>query len=387
MAKTGNYYRQRNKSGSDRAFMILGNQRIYLGNYDSPESWRAYHAIQAEYKATGLIALPGKSSQDFTICELFAAFLTHAEKYYRKPDGTPTSELKNFIIAMREVRPLYETLPADDFSPLKLQAVRQRFIDRRLARKTINDMISRIKLIFKWGLANELLKPETVTSLNSVAGLRRGRSGAKETKPVKPVTMGHVDKIKPFVSRQVWGLVQFQLFTGCRPTEATICRPVDIDMSGKIWIYTPQDHKNSYRGHDRQIFIGPRGQEIVKEFLQDRPIDAYLFSPKDAAREKAALANSHRRQNQTANPRKTSRVLGDSYGVDSYRRAIRSACLKAGIPIWSPNQLRHSAGTRVRKQFGVEGAQLILGHQRADVTQIYSEVNTEKALQIAQKIG
>ena len=31
---------------------------------------------------------------------------------------------------------------------------------------------------------------------------------------------------------------------------------------------------------------------------------------------------------------------------------------------WSPNQLRHAAATEVRKQFGLEAAQIILGHSR-----------------------
>jgi integrase len=79
--------------------------------------------------------------------------------------------------------------------------------------------------------------------------------------------------------------------------------------------------------------------------------------------------------------------MGDHYDTGSYRRAIARACKEAKVPTWHPHQLRHNAATAVRKQFGLEGAQLMLGHSSADVTQIYAEVDREKALAIAAKIG
>lgn len=52
-----------------------------------------------------------------------------------------------------------------------------------------------------------------------------------------------------------------------------------------------------------------------------------------------------------------------------------------------PNQLRHTFATRVRKQDGLEAARVLLGHSRADVTQIYAERNEELAVAVASKIG
>ncbi len=49
--------------------------------------------------------------------------------------------------------------------------------------------------------------------------------------------------------------------------------------------------------------------------------------------------------------------------------------------------MRHNAGTEFRRRFGVEAAQLLLGHARADVTQVYAEVNHAKALEVAAKVG
>jgi site-specific recombinase XerC len=54
---------------------------------------------------------------------------------------------------------------------------------------------------------------------------------------------------------------------------------------------------------------------------------------------------------------------------------------------WHPNQLRHSFATRVRKEHGLEAAQVLLGHSRADVTQVYAERNQQLAATVAAKIG
>lgn len=54
---------------------------------------------------------------------------------------------------------------------------------------------------------------------------------------------------------------------------------------------------------------------------------------------------------------------------------------------WSPNRLRHTAGTEVRKEFGLEGSQIILGHANAKVSEIYSERDYSKGVEIARKLG
>jgi integrase len=57
------------------------------------------------------------------------------------------------------------------------------------------------------------------------------------------------------------------------------------------------------------------------------------------------------------------------------------------LPIWSPGQLRHSAGTEIRKRFGLEAAQVVLGHSKADVTQVYAERDLAKAEDIMRQVG
>jgi integrase len=49
---------------------------------------------------------------------------------------------------------------------------------------------------------------------------------------------------------------------------------------------------------------------------------------------------------------------------------------------WHLHQLRHNAATRLRKDFGLEAAQVILGHRTLAVTEIYAEKNVAAAMRI-----
>jgi site-specific recombinase XerC len=57
------------------------------------------------------------------------------------------------------------------------------------------------------------------------------------------------------------------------------------------------------------------------------------------------------------------------------------------LPKWAPNRLRHSAATEIRKRFGLEAAQVVLGHAQADVTQVYAERDLELARRVAKEVG
>jgi site-specific recombinase XerC len=59
----------------------------------------------------------------------------------------------------------------------------------------------------------------------------------------------------------------------------------------------------------------------------------------------------------------------------------------AGVEKWSPNRLRHSAATAIRKRFGLEAAQVTLGHAAADVTQVYAERDLERAAVVMAQVG
>ena len=53
-----------------------------------------------------------------------------------------------------------------------------------------------------------------------------------------------------------------------------------------------------------------------------------------------------------------------------------------------PNQLRHNSATNLRKEFGLEAAQLALGHASAQITDaVYAERDHAKVVAIMRSVG
>lgn len=80
------------------------------------------------------------------------------------------------------------------------------------------------------------------------------------------------------------------------------------------------------------------------------------------------------------------RIPGDRWDCHAYARAIRRVCEDLGIPHWSPNQLRHTCATEVRRRFGLAAARAVLGHSAGGmmITDRYSfEAAEDEALRDA----
>lgn len=415
-------YRVHKPSG--QGVVRLNGQDIYLGPYNTEEGLNAYDRAISEWMAGGRRPIPRKTqgAAGLAVVELIDAYRGHAERYYRDRDGGPGKELAHIDRVTAVVRRLYGRTPVIEFGPLALKAVRERILAGDLTRKYVNQQIERVVRMFRWGVENQLVGAVTLQALEAVPGLRRGKCGVREGEKVRPVADAHVDAIRPYVSRQVWACVELMRITGMRAGEVLIMRTIDIDRSGEIWEYRPAYHKTDHRDNERIVQLGPKAQEVVEPFL--RPdLQAYLFSPADAYRErmeakreariKAYRAKHPRARGNGIQPSQEDRSKAtpqrsprDRYDVCSLRRAICRACdlaeaaakaqlRKQGRKVpegriveqWHPHQLRHTAGTRLRRQYGIEVARVILGHRSPAVTEIYAEADKKRALQVAAEVG
>jgi integrase len=403
-AKSTHQPKYRHYKPKDLAVVRLGGRDVYLGKFNSPESWEKYGRVLAEWHATGASPAPVKHSgpaagdahqpdpDALSVSELILAFWRHAERHYRRADGTPTDELGNYRLSLRLLRQLYGGMPAGTFTAKDLKVVRQAMIDAALSRGVVNQRIGRIVHLFKWAECEGLVPRNTHNSLRTLEGLRRGRSDARETAPIKPVPDAFVDAVEPHVSMQVWAMIRLQRLTGMRPGEVTAMRTCDLDTSGAIWLYTPVRHKMEHLGRERTIYLGPRAQAVLRPWLRTDLAD-FLFSPAEAMAElsarrrrdrKTPLTPSQRARTRKRNP---GRRPGDRYTTRSYYHAIRRACGCAGVPGWHPNRLRHNAATFLRKEFGLDVARVILGHSSPAVTLVYAEADREKAKMVMGQVG
>jgi integrase len=348
-------------------------------------------------------------------------------------------------VVLRLMRQFYGKTPAEAFGPMKLRHLREQMIrgDKKAnpprtpwSRKYINHQVSRVCRMFRWATGQEMLPAAVHHQLAAVEPLKRGRSEARETAAVKPVSLDRVDAIRPYVSRQVEAMIDLQLLTGARGGELFKLRATDLNMKELqgLWVYQPDEHKTSYLDRERMIIFGPKAQEIIAGFMIDRPMDAYLFSPADAEAERRAKITAVRKTpmscGNTVGSRRMARPQrkpGDHYNRGSYARAICYACDQAFPPPehlqpaigsdgkreskasmmkrltaaekaelatwgtshrWHPHQLRHVAGTELRRKFGLEAAQIALGHSSAQITDaVYAERDLQKLGEVMKQVG
>jgi hypothetical protein len=167
---------------------------------------------------------------------------------------------------------------------------------------------------------------------------------------------------------------------------------------------------------------------------------APIFSPREAQAERLVARHAARKTPLScgnvpgaSRVRRPRRIPGEAYDVGAYRQAIWKACDRAFPPAaelarqrvasakpggkrarwetpaewrarlgperwaqleahrrahrWHPHRLRHNAATYLRREFGADAAQLILGHRSLAVTEIYAEPDMSKAIDVIQKIG
>ena len=133
--------------------------------------------------------------------------------------------------------------------------------------------------------------------------------------------------------------------------------------------------------------LGVFQQAVRAEFT------GYLFSASVAIADynaerrrerKTPLTPSQRARRRKRNPKRRPR---DHYDRDSYRRAIARACDLAKFPHWHPHQLRHNYATRIRKEYGVEAARILLGHRSTAVTELYAEIDRGRVREIVSRVG
>ena len=384
---------------SGHGYARLDGRQVWFGPYEDPETHRRFARTLAEWVANGR-RLPTKPQGHLhQVADIVGGYLEYAERYYSGPDGRPTREVENLRDAVRPLLGLYGTLPSEEFGIRQLKTLREQLILRGLARKTINDRVNRVVRMFGWAAEEELCRPETYGVLRALRALKRGRSGAKEGKRVLPVAWDVVEAVLPHMSRQVAGILELMWHTGMRPGEACQLRAADLERAGPVWFYRPRAHKTQHLGRERVIPIGPRGQAVLRRFLARVPPPdpgASLFSPREAlaelraarrAQRKTPLWPSHERSQASKRAREPKKQPSDSYCTNSLQGAVRRACKLAGVPLWSPNQLRHAAATRIRKERGLEAARTVLGHASAAVTEIYAEMDTRLAAQTMAELG
>lgn len=340
---------------SGKARVRHQNREIFLpGKFGSKESREAYGRFLAEMSSQpdSTLVAEAPAPDLLSISELILRYLEHAARYYKK-DGRPTGEHRSIMYAVRPLEAMFGLTLARDCGPKSLKLVRAEMVRLGWSRRHINRSVSRIKRMFSWASEEEIVPGEVALNLKTVAGLKMGRSEARERPPVGPVPDEHIEATLPFLSPCVRDLVILMRLSAMRPCEALSLTVEVIEQSDPgCWCYCIAHHKTSHYERERVVYLGPKCQVILL-------------------------------------PRIMAAGTGRLFGI-SYRgahNALARACLKAGVPRFGLNQLRHSRATEIRQKFGLEAAQVALGHSNAKTTEIYACRDMNKARDVARRIG
>ena len=156
--------------------VTLSGSDHYLGPHGTKASRLQYDRLIGEWLTNGRYPLHSVP-QDVTVIELCARYWKFARGYYDQ-DGRDTKVLPGIKCALRYLLAHYKTTPAPEFVPLALKAVRQRMVEDGHSRRYINDHVDRIRRMFKWAVAEQLLPGRNLSGSCGGAGIAPRANGS-----------------------------------------------------------------------------------------------------------------------------------------------------------------------------------------------------------------
>ncbi len=182
------------RHSSGQARVTINGKDHLLGPYGSAASKEAYRRIIAEWAANpaGQVGQPQEETEPLSVNELILAYWKFALKHYSFANNPKRGDYYCLRDALRVIRSLYGGTPARDFGPIALKACRQKMVALDWSRSYVNAQVDRVRRMFRWGAEEELVPGSSYENLRTVASLRCGKSDARETGKVKPVSQEHV---------------------------------------------------------------------------------------------------------------------------------------------------------------------------------------------------
>jgi integrase len=361
-------------------------------------------SFESPYDAIGSII---DSSCIVTVEDLVDKFLVHAERNAQGERAVYNTK------RIRELLTPYATWPVSNFGPDDLLAVRHKLLnstympknqnwkkEKQYTRRGVNDLICWIRRIWEWGMGRQIITPAQVQSFKEVKPLRMGE--APDNHRRKRVTEDEFRKVVDNVNGVVGDMLKLMWYTAMRPQEVCSMRPFDIlHDNGDCWLYVPGrdqtpvgDHKTTRFGRIRAIPLTQKSQEILAPRIRNFTSKDYIFSPRRAVSEVFKNRNSKRTTplscgnkpgtNRKKNPK---RRPGEMYMHNALRIACKRACIKGGVDVFTPYDLRRSVATGVRALLGKENARVLLGHANTDTTEIYLLEEVQEAIKVAKMLN
>jgi integrase len=293
-----------------------GNQ-IYMGPWGGVETQTKYAAWLADF-VKDMQIIPAIAAAPPTIGHLATRWLEYCRQTYRRADGKATGEVGICQQAASLLMPFADQ-PIDEFSRAHLISIRDQLVATGLSRSTIKHYISRIVRMFKFGSDREWINSEHILRLEKIPNMRGDQGRAK--KVVRGIPRSHLFKLFRELPTGWKKVFLFHILTAQRVETALSVTADQIDQKRCPWQYVPRQHKGLAKGLDLTILVGPRARAVIKPLMLAK---SFLFPGRSA-------------------------VPGTIYRgprqYSGYAAAMERACVRAGIPHYTPRQVRHTAAT------------------------------------------
>jgi hypothetical protein len=159
---------------SELGYVTLGGRERYCGQWPRGQK-KAPPAVRAEYDR--LISIWLAHGRTFpepdqpappprTVDTIILAFTDYAEKHYRGCEtraGGKSTETEGIKAMCSVLTDLFGRLPVDQFGPKALKAVRAKMVELDWSRNYVNKQVNRLKRMFRWATAEELVSPRSST--------------------------------------------------------------------------------------------------------------------------------------------------------------------------------------------------------------------------------
>lgn len=312
-------------------------RQVYMGAWGTVDANQKYSAWVAEFTRRNRPVTVASLSAPRSIGELAGRWLEYCGTTYRRADGRPTGEIHACIRAAELLKSVANQA-IESLTRADLLNIRQQLVEQNLSKQTIKHYISRICRCFRWGSDREWVDTDQALRLERLPPLR-GNEG-RLAKVLRGIPRRHIFQIYRHLKPNWKPLFLWHLLTGQRAETSLSVTIEDLDRTRIPWVYTPAQHKNLAKGLPLTIMVGPRARKTLEPFIWQAK-KGLLFPGRSASG--AAYRG----------PRQYS----------GYASAMATACKSAGIPHYTPRQVRHTAATFLVQKLVPEaiiGA--ILGH-------------------------
>lgn len=354
---------------SGRDVVYIGRTAVYLGPHDSAEAREAYGDLVAKLNK----GIPLDQIRDSTlppplkVSDLLLKYLNEELPRFHPDEQHCQRGAMRILTDLFGDTPIVGPTPEQSFGPLKLRIVRDAMVAgdpgavdkngkprprKPWSRDYINHQIKRLRSIFRWGISWEIVPQSVADALATVAPLKVGETTAVDYAVRESVPDSDIKAVRALLKPRDQDILDLMLLTGARPGELLGLKVGDVDRAGETWRCELKKHKTAHKGKKRVLLFNRHAQSILLRHMKADPSARFFITTRS-----------------------------------TFSNTIKEKCIAAGVTPWVPHQLRHTVGTLLADELGLEASQRVLGHSKTVMTEHYARAAEKKAREAIQRLG